>query len=58
MAISTSDRIAVFEIVRRAELDAVARAERSGNCIAAAINSKRLDAATKRLAAAMTAAHN
>lgn len=56
MAISMSDHIAPLEIACRAERDAVERAERSGNCVAAAINRQRLEAAENRLSAAVVAA--
>lgn len=56
MVISMSDRIAALEIACRAERDAVERAERSGNCVAAAINRQRLEAAEGRLSAAVAAA--
>ncbi|MDH0686973.1 hypothetical protein N5D09_02590 [Stutzerimonas stutzeri] len=53
MNISKSDRIAALEIACRAERDSVERAERSGNCIAAAINRNRLEKAEIRLSAAV-----
>ena len=56
MAISMSDRIAAQEIAFRAERDAVERAERSGNCVAVAINRQRLEEAESRLSAAVAAA--
>ncbi|MFK4136301.1 hypothetical protein ACI2KR_29070 [Pseudomonas luteola] len=53
MAITPKDRIASLEIACRAEREAVVRAERSGNEIAASINRRRLQAAESRLSAAM-----
>lgn len=58
MAISLSDRIAALEAACRAERDAVERAERSGNCVAAAINRQRFEVAESRLSAAVEAAKN
>ncbi len=55
MSISKSDRIAALEIACRAERDSVERAERSGNCVAAAINRNRLESAQSRLSAAVEA---
>ncbi|HGP3143621.1 TPA: hypothetical protein ACLG1D_001227 [Pseudomonas aeruginosa] len=57
MAITMSDRIAALEIACRAERDGVERAERSGNCVAVAINRQRLEAAESRLSAAVAAAN-
>lgn len=58
MAMSTTDWIAALETACRAERDGVERAERAGNGIAAAINRQRLEAAHKRLSAAIEAIQN
>lgn len=55
MAISMCDRIAALEIACQAEREAVERAERSDNCVAVAINRQRLEAAERRLSAAVAA---
>lgn len=55
---STTDWIAALETACRAERDGVERAERAGNGIAAAINRQRLEAAHKRLSAAIEAIQN
>jgi len=55
---STTDWIAALETACRAEHDGVERAERAGNGIAAAINRQRLEAANKRLSAAIEAIQN
>jgi len=56
MSISVTDRIVALEVACRAERDGVERAERSGNCVAAAINRQRLLAAEKRLSDAVARA--
>ena len=58
IAVNMSDRIAALEIACQAERDAVDRAERSGNGVAAAINCQRLEEAENRVTAAIAAAYN
>lgn len=52
MTITSNDRIAAMEIACRAERDALERAERAGNWVAAAINRQRVAVADSRLAVA------
>lgn len=58
MAITAKDRSAAMEIACQAEREAVERAERAGNCVAAAINRQRVAIAESRLAAARRRASN
>lgn len=55
MTITLHDRVSALVIACAAERDAVVRAERAGNGVAAAINRQRVEAAEARLEAAKLA---